>query len=54
MKRTCDGCKALSDKTRYEKYCTRGYKMDGMKWKPLEECPKPTTNMSYIHCPRKD
>ena len=54
MKRTCEGCKALCFKDKYEQYCLLSYKMDGMKLKPLEDCPKPTTNMDFINCNRKE
>lgn len=45
MKRSCDGCKALIFKDKYEIRCELGYEVDGLKWIPLEECPKPRTNI---------
>jgi hypothetical protein len=46
MKRTCEGCKALRMEQYYSE-CMLGYKLDD-HFKPLEECPKPKTNMAYI------
>ena len=45
MKRSCDGCRAFSFADKYEGRCELGFKIDGMKWKPLEDCPKPRTNI---------
>lgn len=53
MKKSCDGCKAFSFKDKYEGRCELGYKIDGMEWKPLEQCPKPRTNISLCNLPRK-
>lgn len=53
MKKTCLGCKALRED--YQR-CEFDYKVEaidyglGVKVKPLEECPKPTTNKRYIEC----
>ncbi len=47
MKRSCDGCKAFSFRDKYEGKCDLGFKIDGMKWKPLEDCPKPRTNIEF-------
>lgn len=53
MKRTCNGCKALSQSKYF--YCELGYKLTSkreyegitIECKPLEECPKPKTNDEY-------
>lgn len=54
MKRTCSGCKALN---LTGEGCGFGYKTEKInhptqfwleKTKPLEECPKPKTNMDFI------
>jgi hypothetical protein len=49
MKKSCDGGKALRFKDKYECCCELDYKMDGMKWKPLEQCPKPRTNIELCN-----
>lgn len=49
MKKSCDGCKAFSFIDKYESRCELGYKVDGMKWKPLEQCPKPRTNIELCN-----
>jgi hypothetical protein len=56
MKRTCNGCRALSDN-----FCLLGYKTVVKKYfdylpveyKPLEECPKPKTNDEYVVADKK-
>jgi hypothetical protein len=53
MKRTCEGCKGLfSDQYFY--VCQLGYKIDFKKGKPLENCPKPTTNMKLCDAKKKE
>lgn len=52
MKRTCNGCRALS-----RGICTLGYEVAPktviehvytVEWKPLQECPKPKTNGELV------
>jgi hypothetical protein len=54
MKRTCEGCRALNDKS-----CDLGYKTEWLTppkefsglfigMKPVEECPKPKTYDKYL------
>lgn len=47
MKRSCKGCKALSETGIIGYKCELGYKTDSFM-KPLEECPKPRTYAQYI------
>ena len=49
MKKTCYGCKALRN-DQYWGRCELGYKIDKINRKPLEDCPKPTTNRAFIEC----
>lgn len=50
QKRTCAGCKALSQE-QYTSDCLLGYKFD-RHFKPLEPCPKPKTNDDFCECHR--
>jgi hypothetical protein len=59
MKRKCDGCKAL-EVDRYYGRCLLGHSIKNERindliivYKPLEECPKPMTNIQFIEAPRK-
>jgi len=56
MKKSCDGCRALESSpcSKYEMQCVLGYLMDSFKWKPLEQCPKPRTNIQYCKLPKKN
>lgn len=53
MKRTCDGCKAFNDSFNR---CDLGYKIEPckhvwfipVKFRPLEECPKPKTYKELV------
>ena len=56
MKRTCNNCKALLEKSRVECICSLGKKIIATEklygcistgYKPMEECPKPMTNLEY-------
>ena len=48
-KRTCNGCKALYfDHAAPE--CRLCYSIDLNLIKPLEPCPKPKTNVEFVHC----
>lgn len=47
VKRTCKGCKALTEVGVIAYNCEFGYKTDGFA-KPLEDCPKPRTYEEYI------
>lgn len=53
MKRTCNGCKAFFFMGCGEVRCELGYTIDANKLKPLEDCPKPTTNIQLINCKKK-
>lgn len=53
MKRTCDRCKALSMMQGELPECRLGYSLDTDKIKPLEDCPKPLTNMGLINAEHK-
>lgn len=52
MKKSCDGCKAFR-MDRCDSYCDLGYNIDSIKWKPLEQCPKPRTYMELINSAHK-
>lgn len=54
MKKKCDGCKALQLEHAYDGKCLLGFKIGKRPissyfygYKPLEECPKPTTWDSF-------
>lgn len=55
MKRNCNGCKALQQDSQTSCRCmlnkkiTSGKTLYGLvvKYKPLEECPKPMTNTAF-------
>lgn len=48
MKKTCDRCRALIESQGEDFKCRLGYKMNGRKGIPLEECTKPTTYTELI------
>lgn len=52
MKKSCDGCRAFYP-DRPVSRCALGYKLDVIKWKPLEQCPKPRTNIELCNTPHK-
>lgn len=54
LKRTCTGCRASNLMGLPYYRCELGYKVDKMKGRPLEECPKPKTYDELIKLPRKD
>ncbi len=52
MKKTCNGCKALVY-ARPNWSCSKGYTLDEIKGIPLEECPKPLTNVQLCKTKHK-
>lgn len=49
MKRTCNRCKALTFSQGQNPYCQLRFKIDPEKISPMEECPKPTTNLEFVN-----
>lgn len=62
MKRKCIGCMAFGSDSPTHGQCLLGYKIQPIRsgfyglvlnFRPLEECPKPTTNKAYVACINK-